>query len=309
MDLQLTCGGRIHILVRALRDAEAYVSHWVRARERRESATAFTALGSGTTTWCDGAHASGSEDVFARVYRPRVRLVLVGSDPIALALIEFAARLGIEVRLVRPNGPTEAPRGLTADAYDARALPAALAAIRLDAFTAVYALSHEAAIDLAVLEWALRSPAFCVGALGSRNKIPARLATLRERGIDEAALERLHLPQDSPSAADRPWKSRCRSLRKYSRSGPRRRERARRAGACRGRFVAAWAVQTVAAKRRRNVDSPRRASGSGHVAAANARGAGGTERCSRSRDRRLRRGDHLQLGLARGYRVVVAPRA
>lgn len=194
MDLQLTCGGRIHILVRALRDAEAYVSHWARARERRESATAFTALGSGTTTWCDGAHASGSEDVFARVYRPRVRLVLVGSDPVALALIEFAARLGIEVRLVRPNGPTEAPRGLTADAYDARALPAALAAIRLDAFTAVYALSHEAAIDLAVLEWALRSPAFCVGALGSRNKIPARLATLRERGIDEAALERLHLP-------------------------------------------------------------------------------------------------------------------
>src|SRR3546814_5970464 len=70
----------------------------------------------------------------------------------------------------------------------------ARAALKLDARCAIYTVSHDADTDHAVLACALRSEAFCIGALGSRLKAQQRIDRLRDAGFDDAALARVHSP-------------------------------------------------------------------------------------------------------------------
>ena len=71
---------------------------------------------------------------------------------------------------------------------------AALARAGLDAGSAVVVLSHDPKFDIPALALALRSPAYYVGALGSRRTHARRLAQLREVGLSDAELARIRAP-------------------------------------------------------------------------------------------------------------------
>jgi xanthine dehydrogenase accessory factor len=60
--------------------------------------------------------------------------------------------------------------------------------------SAIVTLTHDPKLDDPALDVALRSPAFYVGALGSRKTHAARLARLSALGHGEAALARIHGP-------------------------------------------------------------------------------------------------------------------
>lgn len=200
IDIQLACGGRIGIFVRELADAAEHAARLRAARERREAVCMSTNLGTGDQSYFTGVAADatrvvdGRSSVFAKTYVPPIRLVLVGGNPVALALARMASPLGYEVTLLRPYGPADPPPETSLVRYDRRGLEQALADTRLDAWTAVYTLTHQAEDDLMVLVHALPSPAFCVGVLGSRGNIPERLDRLREAGVDERARARLKAP-------------------------------------------------------------------------------------------------------------------
>jgi xanthine dehydrogenase accessory factor len=70
----------------------------------------------------------------------------------------------------------------------------AMAALRPDARTAVVTLTHDPKLDDPALDAALKSPAFYIGALGSRRTHAKRVARLKELGHDEAAIARIHAP-------------------------------------------------------------------------------------------------------------------
>jgi len=70
----------------------------------------------------------------------------------------------------------------------------AFARVRLDHRSVVVTLSDDPKIDDPALLGALASPAYYVGALGSRKSQGARLARLAERGATEAQLSRIHGP-------------------------------------------------------------------------------------------------------------------
>ncbi len=195
LDVQLSCGGRIRILVRELVDAQDHVRRLRLARTERRTLTVLTQLDSGSMRYADGAITAPDERTHARLQAPPLRLIVVGGDPIVIALLRLAPMFGIEVLLLRPNGPEQfAPGEPQPVAYERRGLTTALPAIALDGRCAVYTLSHDADTDHAILAWALRSPAFCIGALGSRSKARTRLERLRGDGFDEAALARLFSP-------------------------------------------------------------------------------------------------------------------
>lgn len=63
-----------------------------------------------------------------------------------------------------------------------------------DARTALCVLTHEARFDVPLLERALRLPVAYVGAMGSRRTHLERLARLREVGLSDEELSRLHSP-------------------------------------------------------------------------------------------------------------------
>jgi xanthine dehydrogenase accessory factor len=201
LDLQLSCGGRIRILVRPVADGATHVAELRAARAARVALYAHVDLVSGAMqyqrerTLAPGLHGDPQRGVFVQRYEPPLRLVIVGGDPVALALLRLAPQFGLEAALIRPRGPARVPDDEPAPVfYERRGIDAALAALQLDARCAIYTVSHDADTDHAVLVHALKSDAFCVGALGSRTKAQKRRERLRDAGFDDAALARLHTP-------------------------------------------------------------------------------------------------------------------
>jgi xanthine dehydrogenase accessory factor len=203
MDIQLSCGGRIGIFVRELAEPSRYVNSLAVARRERRTVSVLSDRQTGAWEIVEGVRASDSRR-YSRPQLPPLRLVAVGGDPVTLAVAQLAPMLGVEVILLRPHGPVEPPPGIPVAGYDSRGLANALQALSLDDRTAVYSLSHDAEIDHAVAAHALHSRAFAVGILGSRNKIGARVERLKDDGVDDEELQKLHLPAGLAIGAQTP---------------------------------------------------------------------------------------------------------
>lgn len=194
LDVQLTCGGRIGIFVRRIADLAQSVAQHDNARRERAELFVDIDFDSGDAVTHRDPERRAEGHGFRQHYPPPTRLMLVGSDPVTLAIGELATLLGIEVGLIRPYGPSAPPPGMALCHYDTRALASALTDLPLDAWTAVYSLTHDMTDDQAVIAHALRSPAFRVGVLGSRRKAEQRRIDLRAAGFDDADFERLDMP-------------------------------------------------------------------------------------------------------------------
>jgi xanthine dehydrogenase accessory factor len=66
--------------------------------------------------------------------------------------------------------------------------------LQLDPHCAVVAVTHDPKLDDMVLLEALKSPAFYVGALGSRGNTAKRKQRLRDFDLSDAEIDRLHGP-------------------------------------------------------------------------------------------------------------------
>jgi len=149
-----------------------------RALERDES---------GTVKLADG-------EWFLHAYNPPLRLIIVGAVHIAQALVRMAEQLGLTVIVVDPRRSFA-----SADRFpNVRVLTdwpdEAMDTLTLNERTAVVTLTHDPKLDDPALDRALKSPAFYIGALGSRRTHAARLQRLRELGHNDAALARIRGP-------------------------------------------------------------------------------------------------------------------
>ncbi|MBU6498654.1 MAG: XdhC family protein [Rhodospirillales bacterium] len=136
----------------------------------------------------------GNGEWFLHTFNPRLRLIVVGAVHIAQALVPMAALMGLDVVLVDPRrsfATTERFPNVTimTDWPDE-----AMDALAPDSRSAVITLTHDPKLDDPALDRALRSPAFHIGALGSRRTHGRRLERLRELGHDEATLARIKGP-------------------------------------------------------------------------------------------------------------------
>lgn len=207
LDVQLACGGRIGILVRALTDVQDYIGRLRLAREARTAIDVYVNSLDGSHYFVNpGASLKPSqpEDYFCKRYLPNLRLMLAGSDPCTLALCQLAPAYGYEVGLLRPYGPAAPPPGTALYAYDTRPLGHALRDIEWDSYCAVYTLTHDMDDDHAVLTKALDSPVFSIGALGSQRKALERNARLRAQGISEEQIKRISTPAGMDIGAREP---------------------------------------------------------------------------------------------------------
>jgi xanthine dehydrogenase accessory factor len=132
--------------------------------------------------------------LFAQVRVPDPRLIIVGAVHITQALAPMAALAGYDVVVVDPRRAFA-----TADRFPGMELrhdwpDEALDALRVDARSAVVTLTHDPKIDDPALDRALKSPAFYIGALGSKKTHAARLHRLGMAGFDDGALARIHGP-------------------------------------------------------------------------------------------------------------------
>ncbi|MFF0387486.1 XdhC family protein [Kitasatospora sp. NPDC004615] len=138
-----------------------------------------------------------SGTLFVESYVPPPRLLVFGAMDFAAALVRIGKFLGYQVTVCDAR-PVFATRRRFPDAdeivvdWPHRYLDTQ--AGQLDARTVLCVLTHDAKFDLPLLERALRLPVAYIGALGSRRTHHDRLAHLREAGLTEAELSRLHSP-------------------------------------------------------------------------------------------------------------------
>ncbi len=147
----------------------------------------------------------GDRTVFADVVAPPPRLFVYGAVDTAEAVCRTAKLLGWRtvVADARASFATR-ERIPSADELLVAWPEEALAQVPLDADTAVLVLTHDDKFDLPLLDAALRSDAFYVGALGSRRNQERRRGLLLERGVEEERLERIAGPSGLDIGAETP---------------------------------------------------------------------------------------------------------
>jgi xanthine dehydrogenase accessory factor len=147
----------------------------------------------------DGERRGDDIAVFVASYAPRPRMIVFGAIDFAAAVARIGSFLGYRVTVcdARPTFAT-AKRFPEADEvvveWPHRYLDAAHTAGAVDERTVVCVLTHDPKFDVPLLELALRMPLAYVGAMGSRRTNDDRLTRLRELGLTEEELARLHAP-------------------------------------------------------------------------------------------------------------------
>jgi xanthine dehydrogenase accessory factor len=144
-------------------------------------------------------------EVFVEVILPSPVLVLIGGVHIAIALVSLAKTLGYRTIVIDPRKAwANQHRFPLVDQLIPAWPEEALQRVRLRESTAVVMLTHDPKLDDVALRLALPSPAFYVGALGSRATQLKRRERLRDAGITEAQLSRLRGPIGLDIGAESP---------------------------------------------------------------------------------------------------------
>ncbi|WP_244814704.1 XdhC family protein [Caballeronia sp. Lep1P3] len=128
------------------------------------------------------------------IHGPRYRMLVIGAGQLSRYLCSIAVGLDYQVTVCDP-------REEYTDEWDVpgttlvRTMPDdTVMDMKLDERCAVIALTHDPKLDDLALMEALKTPAFYVGALGSRRNNAARRERLKEFDLTDAELARLHGP-------------------------------------------------------------------------------------------------------------------
>ena len=193
----LPCGGTLEVLIEPRPDAHSLRALAARLREGRlMRRTVDVATGAVTLDdACRGDALQWDGQRLSTVHGPRWRLLIIGAGQIARFLAPMAIALDHAVSVCDPR--TE-----YADEWDVpgvHCLPGmpddVVVSFQPDPHTAIVALTHDPKLDDMALLEALKSPAFYVGALGSRVNNSARRQRLRQHfDLSEEEVGRLHGP-------------------------------------------------------------------------------------------------------------------
>jgi xanthine dehydrogenase accessory factor len=214
----LACGGRVQVYIVRIDPTGAF-EHLLAAHRSRRPAALVTRLTDGAMAMVDGdtldgdlsltpplvdrvhehiaaEHSSLLETdpaLFVWVTAPMPRLLLVGAVHIAQILAPMARLAGFAVIVIDPRPAFADPARFPGIALITDAPDTALLHLAPDPRTAVVVLAHDPRLDDPALTAALASPAFYIGALGSRRTQDQRLERLRRAGL-ATQTQRIHGP-------------------------------------------------------------------------------------------------------------------
>jgi xanthine dehydrogenase accessory factor len=229
----LPCGGEIDVFVERTRDE--LVERLLRVIETEERAVLFTVVegeplgaellvteageqvGEGPEELAErvGELLRGGRNVllelddgrkvFAEVYGPPPRLLVIGAVDTAEALCAAAKQLGWRtiVADARAKFATK-DRIPSADELLVAWPQDAIAQVKPDYQTAVVVLTHDDKFDVPAIQGALATEAFYIGALGSRRNQERRRERLLDVGVEDEELERVSGPSGLDIGADSP---------------------------------------------------------------------------------------------------------
>jgi xanthine dehydrogenase accessory factor len=141
-----------------------------------------------------GMEETGGTRVFLTVHVPPPRLVITGAVHISQALAPMARMLDYDVTVVDPRTAFASVERFPEVKVLAEWPDVALPPLGIDRYTAFVALTHDPKIDDPALLHALSRDCFYIGALGSKKTHARRVERLKQAGIAEADIARIHAP-------------------------------------------------------------------------------------------------------------------
>ncbi len=200
IDTRLPCGGRLDLLAERILPGDEAIIALVSAYEQRRIVR-YESDGGQRRCAAPTDHTPGPW-IIDHVFTPAQRLIVFGSDPIALAIALLGGGLGWSSVIVSTDGPPHSPGP---GVMHRRESPgAALAALAPDPQTAIAVATHDADYDERAIIAALSTQAGYIGVLGARRRIPDRVERLRACGVSDTQLARLRMPIGIPLDAATP---------------------------------------------------------------------------------------------------------
>jgi len=133
--------------------------------------------------------------VFVEVHTPPATLIIVGASHVAMLLVQMAQPVGFHTIVVDSRPRFATPERFPATDTLLVGIPSEIVkTLPLSSLTAVILVAHDYKYDLPILRHVLSSPVGYIGVLGSRRRGEGLLKFLREEGVTEAALQRIHIP-------------------------------------------------------------------------------------------------------------------
>jgi xanthine dehydrogenase accessory factor len=193
----LPCGGSVQVVLEPLspqsqlRELLVQIEQHQRVQRQLDLATGLVQL----TAALEGDRLQFDGQTLRTVHGPRWRLLIIGGGQLSRYLASMAVMLDYQVTICEPRTEYhegwESLEGITLSTQ----MPDDLVlAMNLDHNSAVVAVTHDPKLDDLALMEALRTPAFYVGALGSRHNNAQRRQRLLEFDVSEAEAARLHGP-------------------------------------------------------------------------------------------------------------------
>ena len=132
--------------------------------------------------------------VFLTVHVPAPQLVITGAVHISQTLAPLGQMLGYDTTIVDPRTAFATIERFPDVKVIAEWPDVALPPLNVDRYTAFVALTHDPKIDDPALLHALARDCFYIGALGSKKTHAKRVARLKEKGVSDAGIARIHAP-------------------------------------------------------------------------------------------------------------------
>lgn len=192
----LPCGGTLELVLEPL-SASSGIDELLSRIERHELAMRTLDMETGRASvgpakWQDALSFDGR--ILVTVYGPRWRLLLIGAGQLSQYIAQMAQALDYQVTVCDPRSEYADAWHIDGVALDRGMPDDVVTAMNLDGHSAVVALTHDPKLDDLALMEALKSPAFYVGAIGSRKNNDARRRRLLEFDVSKDEIERLHGP-------------------------------------------------------------------------------------------------------------------
>jgi len=142
--------------------------------------------------------------VFLTVHVPSAQLVITGAVHISQTLGPIGQLLGYDVTIVDPRTAFASIERFPDVKVIAEWPDEALPPLNVDHYTAFVALTHDPKIDDPALLHALKRDCFYIGALGSKKTHAKRVDRLKQAGLTDADIARVHAPIGLPIGAVSP---------------------------------------------------------------------------------------------------------
>jgi xanthine dehydrogenase accessory factor len=192
----LPCGGNLRLVQEPLLDA-AWVTDVLNRTARHELVARRLDLATGRVKIEPASRGEAFQfdgKTLRALFGPRWRLVVIGAGQLSRAVAQMALMLDFEVICCDPREEYHLTWDIPNTTFS-KAMPDDLVVeLQPDAHTAVIAVTHDPKLDDMALLEALKSPAFYVGALGSRGNTARRKERLAMFDLSPAEIDRLHGP-------------------------------------------------------------------------------------------------------------------